>query len=78
MLTRIQQFRGESRFATWLHSLVANTCRDLSERQRRRRHQPLEAAAEIGGEGPHDLAFQREQRAELAGSWAACPACSAT
>ena len=67
VLTRIQQFRGESRFATWLHSLVANTCRDLSERQRRRRHQPLEVVAEMaGGQGPHDLAVQREQRAELA------------
>src|SRR3954453_168955 len=67
VLTRIQQFRGESRFATWLHSLVANTCRDLSERQRRRRHQPLEVVAEMAGDqGPHDLAVQREQRAELA------------
>jgi len=27
VLTRIDQFRGESRFATWLYSLVANTCR---------------------------------------------------
>jgi RNA polymerase sigma-70 factor, ECF subfamily len=67
VLTRIDQFRGESRFATWLYSLVTNTCRDLGERQRRRRHQPLEAAPEIASAlGPHDLACQREQRAELA------------
>jgi RNA polymerase sigma-70 factor, ECF subfamily len=67
VLTRIDQFRGESRFATWLYSLVANTCRDLGERQRRRRHQPLEAAPEVvSAEGPHDLACQREQRALLA------------
>jgi RNA polymerase sigma-70 factor, ECF subfamily len=67
VLTRIDQFRGESRFATWLYSLVTNTCRDLGERQRRRRHQPLEVAPETASApGPHDLACQREQRAQLA------------
>jgi RNA polymerase sigma-70 factor, ECF subfamily len=67
VLTRIDQFRGESRFATWLYSLVTNTCRDLGERQRRRRHQPLEAVPETASApGPHDLACQREQRAQLA------------
>jgi len=67
VLTRIDQFRGEARFATWLYSLVTNTCRDLGERQRRRRHQPLESAPEVvSAEGPHDLACQRERRAELA------------
>jgi RNA polymerase sigma-70 factor (ECF subfamily) len=67
VLTRIDQFRGESRFATWLYSLVTNTCRDLGERQRRRRHQPLEAAPETSSAmGPFDVACQREQRAQLA------------
>ena len=67
VLTRIDQFRGESRFATWLYSLVTNTCRDLGERQRRRRHQPLETAPETSSAmGPFDLACQREQRAQLA------------
>ena len=67
VLTRIDQFRGESRFATWLHSLVTNTCRDLGERQRRRRHQPLEVVAEVAsGEGLHDLAIEHEQRTQLA------------
>lgn len=67
VLTRIDQFRGESRFATWLYSLVANTCRDLGERQRRRRHQPLEAAPELtSAVSPHELALQREQRRTLA------------
>ena len=66
LCTRIGQFRGEARFQTWLHSLVANTCRDLAERQRRRRHQPLDAVAEApSGEVPEDVAVQREQRAEL-------------
>ena len=46
LCTRIDQFRGASRFTTWLHSLVANTCRDVGERQRRRRHQSLDVVAE--------------------------------
>ena len=67
VLTRIDQFRGEARFATWLYSLVTNTCRDLGERQRRRQHQALETAPEVASTlGPHDLACQREQRAALA------------
>jgi RNA polymerase sigma-70 factor (ECF subfamily) len=67
VLIRIDQFRGEARFATWLYSLVTNTCRDLGERQRRRQHQALETAPEVASTlGPHDLACQREQRAELA------------
>jgi RNA polymerase sigma-70 factor (ECF subfamily) len=69
LCTRIDQFRGESRFSTWLYSLVANTCRDMGERQRRRRHQPLDATdhAEPTNEaGPQDLALQREQRRVLA------------
>ena len=45
LCTRIGQFRGEARFQTWLYSLVSNTCRDLGERQRRRRHQPLDQTA---------------------------------
>jgi len=73
LCSRIDQFRGESRFSTWLYSLVANTCRDLAERQRRRRHQPLDQAdhAEPASDaGPHDLALQREQRRALAGRMA--------
>ncbi len=66
LCTRIGQFRGEARFQTWLHSLVANTCRDMADRQRRRRHQPLDAVAESPAtEVPEDVALQREQRAHL-------------
>lgn len=31
---RIGQFRGESRFTTWLHRLVVNTCRDAAARRK--------------------------------------------
>jgi RNA polymerase sigma-70 factor (ECF subfamily) len=67
LCSRIGQFRGESRFATWLYSLVANTCRDVAERQRRRRCQPLEAAAEaVSEDGPERLALERAERSALA------------
>ena len=41
LCVRIRQFRGESQFATWLHRLVVNTCRDVADRQRVRRCEPL-------------------------------------
>jgi RNA polymerase sigma-70 factor (ECF subfamily) len=52
LCTRLRQFRGEAQFATWLHRLVVNTCRDRLARQRIRQTEPLslegEAAAEDG------------------------------
>jgi RNA polymerase sigma-70 factor (ECF subfamily) len=67
LCTRIGQFRGEARFQTWLYSLVSNTCRDLGERQRRRRHQPLDQTAEFASdEVPQEAAEWRDQRRHLA------------
>ena len=41
LCTRIGQFRGESQFATWLHRLALNACRDVANRQRARSCEPL-------------------------------------
>lgn len=41
LCTRLRQFRGEAQFATWLHRLVVNTCRDRLAFQRVRRTEPL-------------------------------------
>src|SRR5205807_9274945 len=41
LCTRIKQFRGESQFATWLHRLTVNACRDVANRQRARACEPL-------------------------------------
>ena len=41
LCTRLRQFRGDAQFATWLHRLVVNTCRDLQERKRARAAEPL-------------------------------------
>ena len=32
LCTKLRQFRGDAQFATWLHRLVVNTCRDFQER----------------------------------------------
>ena len=39
LMTRIEQFRGDSEFTTWLYRLVVNTC--LDERRKQRRFVPL-------------------------------------
>lgn len=43
LCTRLRQFRGDAQFATWLHRLVVNTCRDRMAWQRVRRTEPLPA-----------------------------------
>jgi RNA polymerase sigma-70 factor (ECF subfamily) len=66
LCTRIHQFRGESQFTTWLHSLVSNTCRDLGARQRRRQHQPLEAChLGVGADEPAETALEHDERRSL-------------
>jgi RNA polymerase sigma-70 factor (ECF subfamily) len=66
LVVRIRQFRGEAQFATWLHRLVVNTCRDIAERQRRRRWEPLADDRRIAHEGdPARAAALAELRAEL-------------
>lgn len=52
LCVRLRQFRGEAQFSTWLHRLVVNTCRDVAERQRARRHEPL--PEELGADPEHD------------------------
>ena len=61
---RLQQFRGDARFTTWLHRLTLNTCRDALER--RKRHEPLT-------EELHAVADTSELRRELCESLAAVP-----
>ena len=50
--TRLKQFRGEAQFATWLHRLVVNTCRDRMAFQRVRRAEPLELDEHAVSEDP--------------------------
>jgi RNA polymerase sigma-70 factor (ECF subfamily) len=66
LCTRIRQFRGEAQFATWLHRLVVNTCRDVAERQARRRCESLPDDVRVASEGdPARAVALSELRAEL-------------
>jgi RNA polymerase sigma-70 factor (ECF subfamily) len=67
LCVRLKQFRGESQFSTWLHRLVVNTCRDVAERQARRRCEPLaddDARAATDGDPSRGAALS-ELRLEL-------------
>ncbi len=68
LCTRLRQFRGDAQFATWLHRLVVNTCRDLQARKRVRRVEPLELARDAPAEDadPSRAAMLRDARRELA------------
>jgi RNA polymerase sigma-70 factor (ECF subfamily) len=67
LCARVKQFRGESQFATWLHRLTVNTCKDVAERQARRRCEPLEEDRRIASDAddPAQEAARSELRSEL-------------
>lgn len=67
LCTRLRQFRGEAQFATWLHRLVVNTCRDRLARQRVRQTEPLALADEPAGEesDPSRAALLSDARRDL-------------
>jgi RNA polymerase sigma-70 factor (ECF subfamily) len=66
--TRLRQFRGEAQFATWLHRLVVNTCRDRMAFQRVRRAEPLELDEQVPADDldPSNLAMLTDLRRDLA------------
>jgi RNA polymerase sigma-70 factor, ECF subfamily len=65
--TRLKQFRGEAQFATWLHRLVVNTCRDRMAFQRVRRVEPLELDEHATDDiDPSNLAVLTDLRRDLA------------
>jgi RNA polymerase sigma-70 factor (ECF subfamily) len=75
LCVRLPQFRGESRFSTWLHRLVVNTCRDVAERQRVRRCDRLadDARPAVDADPAREAALT-ELRSELSESLAGLPA----
>ena len=66
--TRLRQFRGEAQFATWLHRLVVNTCRDRMAFQRVRRTEPLVEEERVADEDcdPSRLAALADLRRDVA------------
>ena len=68
---RLDQFRGDSQFSTWLHRLVVNTCRDAAERRKVRVHEPLGDDLSSGpDDDPLRAAGMSELRRELCDSLA--------
>jgi RNA polymerase sigma-70 factor, ECF subfamily len=66
LCTRIGQFRGDAQFATWLHRLTINACRDVANRQRVRACEPLlEDRRAATDANPVDEADRTELRSEL-------------
>lgn len=66
LCVKLRQFRGESSFATWLHRLTVNACRDVAQRQLARRCEPLEEDRREARDGdPARAAEASELRAEL-------------
>lgn len=46
---RLQQFQGDSSFATWMTRIVINLCLDLMRKQKRQRAESIESLAEESG-----------------------------
>jgi RNA polymerase sigma-70 factor (ECF subfamily) len=67
LCTKLRQFRGEAQFATWLHRLVVNTCRDRIAFQRVRRTEPLILEEGATGEesDPSSIAALADLRNDL-------------
>jgi RNA polymerase sigma-70 factor, ECF subfamily len=66
LCVKLQQFRGESSFSTWLHRLTVNACRDVAQRQIARRCEPFDEDRREARDGdPARAAEASELRAEL-------------
>lgn len=66
LFTRMEQFRQDSEFTTWLYRIVANTCVD--EQRSRRRFIPLSREVEVRDMPARGSQEDRYFRRELAGS----------
>ncbi|HUY72370.1 MAG TPA: sigma-70 family RNA polymerase sigma factor [Gaiellaceae bacterium] len=79
LVVRIRQFRGESQFATWLHRLVVNTCKDYAQARAVRRTEPLAVDERPARDGdPVASVTGAETRRELGRCLAELPRAQAT
>jgi RNA polymerase sigma-70 factor, ECF subfamily len=78
---RVGQFRGDSQFATWLHRLVVNTCKDVAQARwaAERLTEPLQEDMRVSTDGdPARALAASETRRELGACLAELPRAQAT
>ena len=81
LVRRVHQFRGDSQFATWLHRLVVNTCKDVAQARwaAQRRTEPLVEDRRVAQDGdPASSLAASEARRELGACLAELPRAQAT
>jgi RNA polymerase sigma-70 factor (ECF subfamily) len=81
LVRRVQQFRGDAQFSTWLHRLVVNTCKDVAQARwaADRRTEPLLEDTRVARDGdPARALAAAETRRELGACLAELPAAQAT
>jgi RNA polymerase sigma-70 factor, ECF subfamily len=78
LVRRIDQFRGQSAFTTWLHRLVVNTCKDVAQERHARTTEPLLEDLRVASDADpvRELAAS-ETRRELGRCLAELPAAQA-
>ena len=78
LCVKLDQFRGEAAFSTWLHRLTLNACRDVAARRGARRHDVLDEDVRAApGRTPDHEAELSELRADLRDGLAELPAAQA-
>jgi RNA polymerase sigma-70 factor (ECF subfamily) len=79
LVQRIEQFKGQSQFTTWLHRLVVNTCKDVAQARWARRTEPLVEDTRVARDAdPVREAAAAETRRELGRCLAELPPAQAT
>ena len=62
---RVDQFRGQCQFRTWLLTIGSNALKDAGRRAKRARLVPLEESMHAAGGDPHELAVAGETERQL-------------
>jgi RNA polymerase sigma-70 factor (ECF subfamily) len=76
LVRRVQQFRGDAQFSTWLHRLVVNTCKDVAQARWATEHrtEPLLEDLRVASDGDPARALAiSEARRELGACLAELP-----
>lgn len=65
LFRKIQEFRFESKFSSWVYRIAVNASIDLRRRNRARRHSSLEALTDSGASSPGGRFDPADERVEM-------------